>query len=110
MDYRSGTPRRMPGHVQQRHGKRLYDVSVDGQIWKRHANQLRPRIIKFRSITEPDTELAELPLLPCSTPTPSTTSATTTALQPTLAIDNSPCTTVMPQEKTEREYAVHRND
>ena len=91
MDYRSGTPRQIPGHIQQRHGNRLYDVSVDGQIWRRHANQLRPRFIKFPCITEPDIELSELPLLPCSTPPTTTTAATN--LQTTPTIDTSTCTT-----------------
>ncbi|KAK6022236.1 hypothetical protein OSTOST_12077, partial [Ostertagia ostertagi] len=57
-----------PGQVLQRHGNRLYDISVDGQIWKRHANQLRLRVSNDPCFPESTSELAELPLLPRSMP------------------------------------------
>nr|CDJ93688.1 uncharacterized protein K02A2.6-like [Haemonchus contortus] len=65
-DYRSGAPKQAPGEVVQQYGNRLYDISVDGQIWKRHANQLRLRFSSNPNITETPTELVELPLLPMS--------------------------------------------
>uniref|UniRef100_A0A0N4X8Y3 PWWP domain-containing protein n=1 Tax=Haemonchus placei TaxID=6290 RepID=A0A0N4X8Y3_HAEPC len=44
-DYRSGWPKHTPGQVLQRHEDRLYDIAVNGEIWKRHANQLRLRVM-----------------------------------------------------------------
>ncbi|KAK6027902.1 hypothetical protein OSTOST_06063, partial [Ostertagia ostertagi] len=32
-------PKQAQGRVLKRYGNRLYDVLIDGQIWKRHANQ-----------------------------------------------------------------------
>ncbi|EYC37500.1 hypothetical protein Y032_0784g2333 [Ancylostoma ceylanicum] len=71
-DYRNGYPRWSPGHVRVRRGQCLYDVEVDDQLWRRHANQLRPRTCHAA-----DTKLMDefdFPLLPCvndNSPTPS---------------------------------------
>uniref|UniRef100_A0A7I4Y6B5 RNA-directed DNA polymerase n=1 Tax=Haemonchus contortus TaxID=6289 RepID=A0A7I4Y6B5_HAECO len=67
-DYRSGWPKQMPGQVLQRHGDRLYDIAVNGEIWKRHADQLRLRVNSDEHTPVPTTELAELQLLPMSAP------------------------------------------
>ncbi|PIO74254.1 hypothetical protein TELCIR_03744 [Teladorsagia circumcincta] len=42
-DFRAGQSKWSPGRILRRHGQTLYDVLVEGSIWKRHANQLRPR-------------------------------------------------------------------
>uniref|UniRef100_A0A7I4YY53 RNA-directed DNA polymerase n=1 Tax=Haemonchus contortus TaxID=6289 RepID=A0A7I4YY53_HAECO len=67
-DYRSGWPKQTPGQVLQRHGDRHYDIAVNGEIWKRHANQLRLRVNSDEHTPVPTTELAELQLLPMSAP------------------------------------------
>ncbi|PIO58024.1 integrase core domain protein, partial [Teladorsagia circumcincta] len=43
-DFRAGQSRWSPGRILLRHGRTLYDVLVEESIWKRHANQLRPRV------------------------------------------------------------------
>ncbi|VDO27645.1 unnamed protein product [Haemonchus placei] len=65
-DYRSGAPKQAPGEVVQQCGNRLYDISVDGQIWKRHVNQLGLSVSSNPNIIETPTEVVELPLLPMS--------------------------------------------
>ncbi|PIO55758.1 integrase core domain protein, partial [Teladorsagia circumcincta] len=40
-DFRAGQSKWSAGRILRRHGQTLYDV--EGSIWKRHANQLRPR-------------------------------------------------------------------
>ena len=42
-DYRPGHNRWIEGVVTGRHGKVIYDVSVAGEVWIRHRNQLRQR-------------------------------------------------------------------
>nr|CDJ85885.1 uncharacterized protein K02A2.6-like [Haemonchus contortus] len=91
-DFRSGQPRWSPGHVLRRHGRTLYDVLVQGSIWKRHANQLRPRDSLGETIdltnafdmpfnSSPDSPAgtsSTLPLFPMATTAPLTTTTTTT--------------------------------
>uniref|UniRef100_A0A7I4XT79 Uncharacterized protein n=1 Tax=Haemonchus contortus TaxID=6289 RepID=A0A7I4XT79_HAECO len=92
-DFRSGQPRWSPGHVLRRRGRTLYDVLVQGSIWKRHANQLRPRDslgetidltnafdMPFNSSPDsPSGTSSTLPLSPMATTAPLTTTTTTTA-------------------------------
>ncbi|VDL66057.1 unnamed protein product [Nippostrongylus brasiliensis] len=61
-DYRGRKSQQTPACVLRRHGHRIYDVEADGQVWKRHANQLRPR---HPDITTTEPDLSDLPLLPC---------------------------------------------
>ena len=42
-DYRPGNDKWTDGTVKNRRSKVVYDVAVDGDIWVRHQNQLRPR-------------------------------------------------------------------
>nr|CDJ95324.1 RNA-directed DNA polymerase (reverse transcriptase) and Integrase domain containing protein [Haemonchus contortus] len=91
-DFRSGQPRWSPGHVLRRRGRTLYDVLVQGSIWKRHANQLRPRDslgetidltnafdMPFNSSPDsPSGTSSTLPLSPMATTAPLTTTTTTT--------------------------------
>ena len=42
-DYRKDHPPWIDGVIKQRNGKVLYKVLVEGDIWTRHYNQLRPR-------------------------------------------------------------------
>ncbi|XGW09189.1 hypothetical protein V3C99_011472 [Haemonchus contortus] len=93
-DFRSGQPRWSPGHVLRRHGRTLYDVLVQGSIWKRHANQLRPRDslgetidltnafdMPFNSSPDsPSGTSSTLPLSPMATTAPLTTTTTTTTV------------------------------
>ncbi|PIO54605.1 integrase core domain protein [Teladorsagia circumcincta] len=68
MDYRSRKPQHTPGRILQRYGNRLYDVLIDGQVWKRHANQLRLNADANLQYPDSTPELADLPLLPTSKP------------------------------------------
>ena len=43
-DFRSGAAPWTPGKVTTRIGRTIYEVEVDGGVWKRHANQLRQRM------------------------------------------------------------------
>ncbi|KAK6052683.1 hypothetical protein COOONC_09812 [Cooperia oncophora] len=63
-----GTPRQIAGRIQERHGNRLYDILVDGQIWTRHTNQIRPGSDTPSTTSRPLEEFAEVPLLPCAKP------------------------------------------
>uniref|UniRef100_A0A7I4Y456 Uncharacterized protein n=1 Tax=Haemonchus contortus TaxID=6289 RepID=A0A7I4Y456_HAECO len=83
-DYRSGWPKQTPGQVLQRNGDRLYDIAVNGEIWRRHANQLRLHVNSDKHTSVPTTELAELQLLPMSAPVNLTEESETT--QPTVAV------------------------
>ncbi|EYC07744.1 hypothetical protein Y032_0069g372 [Ancylostoma ceylanicum] len=65
LDYRSGKPQQSPARVLQRHGNRLYDVEVNGQVWKRHADQI---CLRYSDTPISEMELSDIPLLPCSTP------------------------------------------
>ncbi|PIO71065.1 hypothetical protein TELCIR_07050 [Teladorsagia circumcincta] len=51
-----------------RYGNRLYDVLIDGQVWKRHANQSRLNADTNLHYSDSTPELAGLPLLPTSKP------------------------------------------
>uniref|UniRef100_A0A7I4Y6M0 Mu-transpos_C domain-containing protein n=1 Tax=Haemonchus contortus TaxID=6289 RepID=A0A7I4Y6M0_HAECO len=73
-----------PGQVLQRYGDRLYDIAVNGEIWKRRANQLRLRVNSDRRTTVPTTGFAELQLLRMSAPANVTRERETT--QSTLAV------------------------
>uniref|UniRef100_A0A0N4W416 Uncharacterized protein n=1 Tax=Haemonchus placei TaxID=6290 RepID=A0A0N4W416_HAEPC len=81
-DFRSGQPKWSPGHMLRRHGHTPYNVLVQGFIWKRHVNQLRPR----DSLGEPidpsqdstSGTSSTLPLSPMAAFTATTTTMTTT--------------------------------
>ncbi|PIO72744.1 integrase core domain protein [Teladorsagia circumcincta] len=62
-DYRAGYPRWAKGRIRLRHGQCIYDVEVDGQLWRRQANQLRPRTHSEDCM--PLADQLELPLLKC---------------------------------------------
>ncbi|KAK6028367.1 hypothetical protein OSTOST_05590, partial [Ostertagia ostertagi] len=96
-DFRSGQPRWSPGRILLRHGRTLYDVLVQESIWKRHANQLRPRAspedarnlmdafdMPFNSTPVSPSRTLTPPLSPMVTTAPSTTTtpATTTTTTP----------------------------
>ncbi|VDO20875.1 unnamed protein product [Haemonchus placei] len=89
-DSRSGQQRWSSGHVLRRHGRTLYNVLLQGSIWKRHANQLRPRNslgeaidlinafdIPFNSSPESPSGSYTLPLSPMATTALLTTTVTT---------------------------------
>ncbi|PIO64086.1 integrase core domain protein [Teladorsagia circumcincta] len=59
MHYRSKKP-----HQVEYCGNRLYDVLIDGQGWKRQANQLRLNADTTLHYPDSTPELADLPLLP----------------------------------------------
>ena len=61
-DYRRGYPRWSPARVQLRIGHAIYEVLLDGQTWRRHINQLRPR--QCPAAADQLHTMFELPLLP----------------------------------------------
>ncbi|PIO65753.1 integrase core domain protein [Teladorsagia circumcincta] len=67
-NYRVGYPRWSQGRVRLCHGQCLHDVQVDGQLWRRQANQLRPCQCKTGTTTP--TDPLDLPLLPLAAETP----------------------------------------
>ncbi|VDL78646.1 unnamed protein product [Nippostrongylus brasiliensis] len=85
-DFRGVSSSQTSAVILRPHGDRIYEVIADGQVWRRHANQLRARYI---DPTATDQQLADLPLLPCSTsseeipPDPASTTAEKTSTSKT---------------------------
>nr|CDJ81408.1 uncharacterized protein K02A2.6-like [Haemonchus contortus] len=84
-DFRSNQRTWIPGRIIRRHGRALYDVSVQGAVWKRHINQLIPRVSPEAVPELSDT--LDVPLEP-SRDTPTVTSPTSveTAAAPTTTL------------------------
>ncbi|WKY00905.1 hypothetical protein Q1695_015148 [Nippostrongylus brasiliensis] len=60
-DYRDGHPKWTPGQILNKHGRCVYDITVQNQIWRRQANQLRKR----KNRRDVPMVLDDIPLLPC---------------------------------------------
>ncbi|XGW17401.1 hypothetical protein V3C99_002198 [Haemonchus contortus] len=84
-DFRSNQRTWIPGRIIRRHGRALYDVSAQGAVWKRHINQLIPRVSPEAVPELSDT--LDVPLEP-SRDTPTVTSPTS------VDTDAAPTTTV----------------
>ncbi|VDO37171.1 unnamed protein product [Haemonchus placei] len=83
--FRSNQRTWIPRRIIRRHGRALYDVSILGAIWKRHINQLIPRVSQG-AVPELNNAL-DVPLEP-SLDTPTVTSLTSvdTAAAPTATV------------------------